>query len=182
MQPATHLQGKAFFSHSLPLLLLPIHVKLSALFSVASILIIATAGRTVATRYPPCPPATAISWDLNIPAHQARHVPPLHSLTACSCCVFQTHLTAKHPTLNSCYCAKIVFQTHGDMNKIQLSRGELSNVPPYTGPKKPRKGWETVALLLFFCSSQKYGKSAEKFYINHKQVIFCSQRYIYDTH
>lgn len=35
------------------------------------------------------------------------------------------------------------------MNKIQLSRGELSNVAPYTGPKKPRKGWETVALCCF---------------------------------
>lgn len=154
MQPVTHLQGKASFSHSLPLFLLPIHAKLSPLFSVTSILIIAMVGSTIMTRCLPCPPAAAFSWDLKIPVHQARHVPVLHSPTACSWCVFQTYLAAKHQTLIAATMQKLCFKPVRTWIRCSSREGTFQCSIPHRTKNKERGG-EWLLSLFFVLQVQK---------------------------
>lgn len=96
---------------------------------------------------------------LGDPCAQSQRCATTQNPTACSWHVFQTHLTAKHITLNSCYYAKTVLRTSGGMNKMQLSReGTCQCSIPHRTTKKKGGEW-----LRFFCS-HRYETPAEKFY------------------
>lgn len=74
---------------------------------------------------------------------------------------------------------KTVFQTSGDMNKMHFQKRHFSMLHPQR-TKETKKGVGNGCPFTLFCSP-KYGKPAEKFYTNYKQVKLCSPRYLCDT-
>ena len=62
---------------------------------------------------------------------------------------FPNILNSQTSNIKSCYYAKNVFLTSGDMNKMQLQRRNFSLLHP-TQDHNKRKGWGMIALSLFF--------------------------------
>lgn len=136
MQPATHLQGKAFFSHSL--FLLPSHARLSLLFAVpasSSLPWWAALSRWAL----PYPPATPFPWDWKVPVHQGRHATSS-----------QPHCPGVG--INGFSDIKMVFQTSGDVNKMQFQRRNLSVLHPTQDQRNRERSREWVPFHSFLFS------------------------------